>query len=263
MAFQKYLRLYSGFMRTGLIADMEFRANFFLRFISDLLWYTAQIVTFEVIYQHTQTLGTWTIEQTRVFLGLLFIVDAFYMIFFHDNLDHLSEKVRRGELDLLLAKPVNSQFMVSLQRVLISYASCLFVCLMWFVWALLQLPNLEPIRLFWLILMIPCGLISLYATRFMVSASAVIFTKSDNLQFIWYQIYKLGMRPDTIYARWIRYMLMTLVPVAFIASVPSRLLFAEPDFSMIIWVLLWSVFLLWISNKFWNFALRHYQSASS
>jgi ABC-2 type transport system permease protein len=260
---EKYFKIYKSFIRTGLIADMEFRANFIMRFIGDLFWYTAQIVSFEVLYQHTSTIGSWTVEQTRVFLGMLFVVDALYMIIFHDNLDHMSEKVRKGELDLLLTKPVNSQFMVSLQKVLISQTTCLTVSLLWLWWALWQLPGLEPLRLFWLILMIPCGLISSYAVKFVISASAVIFTKSDNLQFIWYQIYKLGMRPDGIYYRWIRYLIMSLVPVAFIASVPSHLIFSAPDFGMVFWVVSWSLFLLWFSNRFWKFALQHYQSASS
>ena len=52
----------------------------------------------------------------RVFLGLLFVIDAIYMIIIHENLENMSEKVRKGDLDLLLAKPVNSQFMITLQK---------------------------------------------------------------------------------------------------------------------------------------------------
>ncbi len=38
------------------------------------------------------------------------------MIILSENLDQFSEKVHKGDLDLLLAKPVNSQFMISLQK---------------------------------------------------------------------------------------------------------------------------------------------------
>ena len=49
------------------------------------------------------------------------VVDALYMILFHDNLDSFSQKTTKGELDLLLAKPVNSQFMMSCQKVSVPY----------------------------------------------------------------------------------------------------------------------------------------------
>jgi ABC-2 type transport system permease protein len=260
---KKYWRIYQSLFRTGLIAEMEFRANLLIRFVADIIWYFAQILTFEVIYKHTPMVGTWNIQQTRVFLGMIFVVDAIYMIFLSENLDHLTEKVRKGELDLLLAKPVNSQFMVSLQRVLVTQTSCLIVSLIWFIYAIYQLPEFEFSRLLWLIVLIPCGLISIYSVRFMISTISVIVTRGENLQYIWYTMYKMGLRPDAIYSRWLRYLIMSLIPVAFVASVPSHLILEPPNFALVAWVILWSAFLLWTSHRFWQFALRRYQSASS
>jgi ABC-2 type transport system permease protein len=261
--FKKYWRIYQSLFRTGLIAEMEFRANLVIRFVADVIWYLAQIMVFEVIYKHTPIIGTWNIQQTRVFLGLIFVVDAFYMIFLSENLDHLSEKVRKGELDLLLAKPVNSQFMVSLQRVLVTQSSCLIVSLIWFIYALWQLPSFEWPRLFWLLLLVPCGLASIYSVRFMISTTSVIFTRSENLQYIWYTLYKMGLRPDTVYSKWLRYLILSLIPVGFVASVPSHLIMEPPDLGLVAWVVLWAIFLIWLSHRFWQFALKRYQSASS
>ena len=95
------MRLLSTFARVSFIG-LEYRSNFALRIITDIFWYLAQITTFEVLYLHTKSIGTWTVEQTRVFLGLIFISDAIYD-FFHDNIENMSERVRRGDLDLLLA----------------------------------------------------------------------------------------------------------------------------------------------------------------
>ena len=102
--------------KTSLISDLEYRANYFTRFITDVFWYIAQILTFEVLYRHTNKIGDWDVHQMKVFLGILFVIDALYMIIIHENLENLSEKVRKGDLDLLLAKPINSQFMITLQK---------------------------------------------------------------------------------------------------------------------------------------------------
>lgn len=259
----KYLKLYIAFFRASLTADLEYRANFATRIITDIFWYLAQIVAFEVLYQHTDKIGSWNVEQTRVFLGVLFVVDALYMIFISENLDRFSEKIRKGELDLLLAKPVNSQFMVSLQRANTAIIGNLLMGTSWLFWSLAHLPDFSWIRLLWLTFLIPCGLIVTYSCRFFFSATAVVFTKSENLQFMWYQIYKLGMRPDSIYVPWIRVVLMTVFPVAMVASVPARALVDDPQPALFAWSLAVSGILLWLSNRFWRHCLKFYSSASS
>ncbi len=136
----KYLRLYLAFFRASLVADLEYRANFITRIFTDIVWYSAQIITFESLFLHTQRVGDWDVHQTRVFLGLVFIVDAFYMILFHDNLDRMNTSIRKGDLDLLLVKPVSSQFMLSCQRVTTAMIGNLFIGVGWFVWALWSIP---------------------------------------------------------------------------------------------------------------------------
>src|SRR4051812_35098284 len=118
---KKYLTLFRSFFFVSLIADFEYRLNVFVRMFADCMWYAAQISVFEVLFSHTTRLGGWSVEETRVFLGVLFLVDAVWMLLFSENLDRFSDKVSKGDLDLLLTKPVNSQFMISFQRVSTAY----------------------------------------------------------------------------------------------------------------------------------------------
>lgn len=263
MEFTKHLRLYRALFKASLVADLEFRANFASRIVIDIFWYLAQIITFETIFHHTERIGSWNLSQTRVFLGILFVTDAIYMVLFHDNLDKMSDRVRKGELDLLLAKPVNSQFMISLQRANTAIFGNLILGLSWLSWSLSQMPDFPWVRLWWLAYLIPVGVTCLYAFRFMFGAAAVIFTKSDNLQFVWYQIYRLGMRPDSIYSPWLKYLILSIVPVAIVASVPSRALLDEPRLDLFLWVGAVALTFLYLSAKFWRFSLRFYTSASS
>lgn len=260
---KKYLGLYGALFRASLIADLEFRVNFVTRIVTDIFWYVAQITTFEVLYRHTNVIGHWTLPQTRVFLGMLFVVDAFYMILLQENLDRFSEKVTKGQLDLLLAKPVNSQFMASFQKVSTALFGNLTIGTAWLVWSLTQLPDFNWLRLLWLLVLIPTGFTVLYALRFMMSATSVIFTKAENLQFVWYQFYKLAMRPDSIYQPWLRFVLITAIPVGLVASLPARALLDPPDFGLFIWATLLGPILVWISRRYWNYALGKYSSASS
>lgn len=260
---KKYWTLYRAFLKASMVADLEYRANLTIRFVTDIFWYAAQILTFETIFSHTERVGSWNIEQTRVFLGILFVVDAFYMILFSENLDKMSDRVRKGELDLLLAKPVNSQFMLSTQRVNTAIAGNLILGISWLVYSLNGLPDFDPIRLLWLIALIPAGLMTLYAIRFAFCSTAIVFTRSENLQYLFFQLYRLGMRPDSIYKPWLKTVLMTALPVAFVASVPATAIMEAPQWNVFLWAILWSSILVYLSNVFWRFCLKHYSSASS
>lgn len=260
---RKYLSLYGMIFRTSFIADLEYRVNFVTRIVTDIFWYAAQVIAFEVLYRHTDLIGDWTLPQTRVFLGMIFVVDAIYMVLLHDNLDRFSDKVRKGELDLLLAKPINSQFMVSLNRASTALLGNFTIAVSWLSWSLWQLPDFNWARVLWLLVLIPSGVVVLYSCRFFMSATAVIFTRAENLQFVWYQIYKLGMRPDSIYVPWFKFIILTVIPVGVIASVPARALLNPPDLLLFAWAILLAPLLVWLSSRYWRFCLRHYSSASS
>lgn len=260
---KKYAGLYWAFFRASLTADMEFRANFTTRIVTDIFWYAAQIMAFEVLFAYTDELGGWSRQEMRVFLGVLFVVDAIFMTVFSNNLDFFSDLVRKGNLDLLLTKPVNSQFMISCQRASTAHLGNLLMAIAWLGWSLYHFAGLEPWRLLWLVVAIPSGLMIFYSLRFFFSACALIFTRADSVQYLWYSLYKLGMRPDTIYAPWLKYLVLSAIPVGLIASVPARLVLGSAAPWIAVWMVVASVGSVWLTSVFWKYALRQYASASS
>ena len=260
---KKYSTLYWAMFKASFISDLEYRANFLTRIFTDIFWYLAQISTFEVLYQHTQKIGDWNLAQMRVFLGVIFVVDGICSLLFTENIDSFSEKIRKGDLDLLLVKPVGSQFMISLQRASTAYLGNIVLSLIWLTWSLAQFPEFDPLRLLWLILLIPCGVTITYVIRFMFATTAIVLTRSENLQFIWWQLYRIGTRPDSAYVPWFKWLILTAFPVGVIASVPSRALLDPPNYFILLWPLILTPLFLYMSHRFWNYSLKHYSSASS
>lgn len=262
-SFFKHARLFKALALASFQADLEYRANFISRIATDIVWYAAQILTFETLFLHTANIGGWNAPQMRVFLGTLFVADALYMIFFHDNMQEFPEKVRKGDLDLLLMKPVSSQFFMSLQRIATALVGNLLIGLGWLTWALWHLEDFNPGRLLWLVILIPSGVLVLYTIRIMMATMSIIFTRSDSLQYLWFQFYKLGMRPDSLYQPWLKYMLMSFLPVLVIAAIPARALTQKPEPGLYLYSVLLCSFLLWVSGRFWRYALSKHTSASS
>lgn len=259
----KYLGLLKAFFIASTAAELEYRMNILLRILGDIIWYLTQIIMFEIIYANTQNIAGWTLDETRVFLGIIFISDALYMIFFHENINIFSEKIRKGDLDLLLTKPVESQFFISLQLVSITYIPNLLIAMGWLLWSYSRLADPSYWNLLWLLLLVPCSTLVVYATRFMFATMALFLTRAENVQYLWYQIYKLGHRPDSVYPSWLRYLLISAIPMAMVASLPARIVVKNESPWLALWAIIATALFLWGSHLFWKYGLRNYTSASS
>jgi len=259
----KYLGLLKAFLYASAAAELEYRMNILLRILGDIIWYLTQIILFEIIYANTNNIAGWTLDETRVFLGIIFVADAVYMIFFHENINIFSEKVRKGDLDLLLTKPVESQFFISLQLVSVTYIPNLMIALGWLFWSYSKLPDISYWNLLWLLLLVPCSTLVVYATRFMFATSALFLTRAENVQHLWFQMYKLGHRPDSVYPMWLRYLLVSAIPMAMVASLPARVVVKNESPWLALWAILITTLFLYASHLYWQYGLKNYTSASS
>ncbi len=260
---RKYTSIYKAFFKASLAADIEYRLNFIFLIFAEFVWYSTQLILFEVLYRHTNIIGEWDLTQMRVFIFLVLFIDSIYMILWDPNFSAFTDNVRKGSLDLLLTKPIDSMFMLSSQRLSVSHIPCLFVTAAGLIWALMQLPDFNWFRLLWLILLIPGGLSVIFCGRFALNCSAILFTRADFLQYIWYSLFRLGLRPDAIYSGFLRFTLIFIIPFSMIASVPARFLLEPAQPWMIAWSLVLPFLLLFLLKRYWRYCLRQYSSASS
>lgn len=255
----KLLKLEWMFFKLSAIADLQMRFNLVLHFLNDTLWYAVQIALFEALYLHVDQLGGWGLPETRVFLGVLFVVDSLQMILFCRNFENFPERVARGEIELLLLKPVSSQQLMTAQRLQCGFLPNFCFAMVWLVWSLMHLPGgFLWSHLLALLVTIPLALSIFYSTRVIVSTCALVFTRADQIQELYFALFRLGQRPDRLYGSGMRYLVLMIVPVGMIASVPTRLL-VDPFESWVLAALVaTSISFLWIANRFWHWAIRRH-----
>lgn len=246
------------------MADIEYRLNFVVKIGGEFFWYLAQLSVFEVLFLHTKTLKGWDVSSMRVFMGTLFLVDVFYMIFCYENMEYLSSLVRKGDLDLYLVKPISSQFMVSFRKISVPYILNLFLILGYLTWAISHLAvPVTVIQVLTYGVMVLSGFCMLYSLRFMFGMIVVLFQDASNVQFVWHQLFRLATRPDILYPKYLRFVLLTLLPVGFFASVPSRILVEGVSAKFLLVGPIMAAALLFISSRAWIRVLKSYSSASS
>jgi ABC-2 type transport system permease protein len=258
-ALKKMLHLEWTFLKLSLIADLQVPFNLGLQFLNDILWYTMQIILFEALYLHVDSLGGWGIAEMRVFLGILFLVDAFQMILFAHNFDQFSEKIVHRDLDLLLLRPVSSQQLMTSQKIQCGFLLNASFALMWLLWSLSLLPEgFSWVRSLLLLVVVPAALSIFYSTRLIFCTLALLMTRAEHFHDLYFTFFKMGQRPDHLYGPSLRYLILLIVPVGMIASFPTRVLVNPADGWPLAALLTVAGLSLLIANLFWRWSVKRY-----
>lgn len=244
------------------MADLEFRFNLLIKSVSEVLWYVSQLGVFEILFLHTQNIAGWTIEEVRVFMGILFCIDALWMTFFIDGLGNISEDVRKGQLDLILAKPANPLFMIVFQKINSLYMINFAAAVVYLLWAFSKVP-LPAVQLLWLFLVVPMGLLLQFAFRVIIASIIIRIVSAESLVFVWYSLFRVATRPDSIYPKWLKFILRSVFPLALMVSIPAELVLGKSGWLTFILSAMLLTTLCALSLWSWKSALKSYGSASS
>ena len=113
----RYLRLWLAFFRNSLSRDMEFKMNFIGNLFIDTIFYGSLYFFFSVIFSYVDSLGDFSRDAVIIFLIITYLTDTVFLFFFGSNTFQVNRMVVRGDLDLLLLKPVNALFFISFRYV--------------------------------------------------------------------------------------------------------------------------------------------------
>lgn len=222
-ALLHHLRLAREFARVGVIRKSQFRVEFLTQVVMDTAWYLVHIVTFEILYGHTDSIAGWDRPQVRVFLGFLFLSDAFWMIWLGQSW-HFGRELKDGVLDSLRLRPGSPIFVYFFQR--FSLEACIngLMAAGWLGWALSGIEGSFSVG--GLVLLLWALALSFW-TRTVLS---VLFTiaefraiNSDLSNVAWEVSMTLSDRPVDVFPLRFRQLLTSFIPVAALSTLPAAL----------------------------------------
>jgi ABC-2 type transport system permease protein len=253
----KTLRLILGYARHNLMAAMAYRGAFFLQAFGMLLNDAMLLFFWWVLFTRVPTLRGWDLTEVMLLYGIVaFGFGAANVLFGNSFL--LARVISSGNLDYYLALPADPLVHTLVSRMSFSaWGDVLFGLVVYFVaspggWTRFPL---------FLVLGIMAGLI-LVAFSVMVCSLAFWTGSADNLasQAI-NALLTFGLYPMDIFPGAVRVLLYTLIPAAFVGSMPAKLL---SDFSwgrMGILVVVTSGMLL-LARWVFSVGLRRYESGN-
>jgi ABC-2 type transport system permease protein len=260
----RYLRLYLCFLRFSFSRAMEFRLDFFFRIGMDALWYAVNLAFFWVLYQHMSKLGDWTYDQVVVFIAGMFVVDALHMTIFSNNMWWLPILINKGDLDYYLVRPVSPLFFLSLR----DFAANSFVNLLMAVgvlaWALARYPApLAVASIACYVALLLLGAFLLYVLYLIFLIPSFWMHTAHGLREIFFSLEHSASRPHRMFGGWARKVLLSLLPFAFMASIPAQALFEGITPAFLLHLAAVNVIAFLVMRTMWKAGLRSYASASS
>ncbi|MCS7300209.1 MAG: ABC-2 family transporter protein [Fimbriimonadales bacterium] len=256
--------LYKAFLRTSLVREMEFRANFWAKVFYNLLWLGFFLATLKIIYRHTDAIAGWSEAEALVLAATLYFIDALISTLFYFGLSELPTMVRQGTLDFVLFKPVDSQFWISLRRINLDQLGSLGVAVLLGIYALLQLGYMPPLANCALYLgMVLTGVLIFYSFHFMMMTLSIWLVRVENLWVLSDVFAQIGRFPTDVFETMLRRLFTYVLPIAFLATIPAKALLGKASAGFLWFAVAWALVFFVTGRLFWRFALRSYTSASS
>ena len=278
-----YLSVFLTFARNSLVRNMTFRANFIIECLSSVTWTLMNLGFYLLIFRYTNSLGDktgWGQWEFFAFLATTMLINSLVQAFFMPNCEDISDLIRTGGLDFALLKPIDTQFLISLEKVdwssLANFLAgvVLLVVSLGHMTARPEQPLiLHPAMMVLYVFYVLCGVAILYSLMIALSSTSIWLGQNRSLYDFWFYITNFSRYPMEIYeGPWgtpLRLACTFVIPVLIVVNVPARIIArpispsGESVWPLALFALFATAGSLLASRWVFQAALRNYRSASS
>jgi ABC-2 type transport system permease protein len=264
----KYTKLLGQLGRFTLARELAFRGNFLVKVAVEVLWLTILLAFYATVFAKTSKVADWPENQYLFFVGCFFALNGLIECLFLENCNEFAELVRTGDLDFLLLKPIDEQFLISCRRVDWATAPNIIMGAVVMVIALYRMQwEFDLLRLACFVVTFACGTLIAYSFMLTLTAFSVWLVRNQSLMEMWWLFASLARYPKEIFsgtsAAPIGFVFTFILPILLVANVPARVMVRAFDPGMIGFTIFATVVSLWASRRFFRHALQSYRSASS
>lgn len=255
--------------KAALRSGMQYRLNFVVGAIMAVAYQGSGFAFLWVVLARFHTIAGWTFGQVAFLYGLRLLAHALWRLPF-SQLESLSFALRDGQFDRYLVRPMNPLIQLMTRGFFMGTIGDVVTAIGVFAYANhLTHISWTPVHIGYLVLAVIGGAAAEGA--FVLAAVSLGFKSllTWAAEFLVDNVYLLfGSYPLRLFGATTSWVLTWIVPVAFVAYIPSGFLLGRthdlhvaPTVAYVAPV----IGLLWFgaAYQFWLFQVRHYQSAGS
>lgn len=248
----------------NLLTLFIYRANFYNSLVASVAWGLFSLFSIVLLTSRSNMVFGWKRDELLLLNGLYGIIIGIYHVFISRNFERFSNIIHFGQLDSLLVKPIDSQFLLSLW--LIGYATISRVIIaIIYTWYISNQLHISPTfyMISGIIILMIFSLVLLYSIWYMVITLTIWQSRLSNLTELMFTVTGTARYPQEMLSQLGSYVFVFLLPLTLIINIPAKVYLSRVQSGDVYWLIALAVFLFIASRKFWKFALRFYTSASN
>src|SRR5512147_102866 len=111
------LKLLSAFFKVNVQMSLAYRADTVVNILLNLMWLGWELLSLNIIFNNTDTLGGWGLGELVALLGVFRLVNTMMIALIWPNTEKFNQSIRDGSMDYTILQPVNSMFLVTFSRI--------------------------------------------------------------------------------------------------------------------------------------------------
>ena len=266
--FRRYSRLLVQLGRYTLARELAFRGNFLVKVLVEVLWLVIMLAFYATVFGKTSLIAGWSQNQYLFYVGCFFALNGLIECLFLENCNEFAELVRTGDLDFLLLKPIDEQFLITCRRVDWSTAPNILMGGGVMAVALYRMGwHFEPVPAIAFLATFACSTLIAYSFMLILTSFSVWMVRNQSLMEMWWLFASLVRHPKEIFngttAYPVAFIFSFILPILLVVNVPATALVKTLDPWIVGFTVLATGACLWASRRFFRHALQSYRSASS
>jgi len=263
-AIRRHARLWRRFVTQGIVRETHYRASFLATLAVGVIQLVLSLVPVLLLYSFTDSVNGWDRGEVIALSGMYQASFAVLAMFVQPNMNRMSGYVRQGELDLILVRPVSSQFYVTLRWVDPAEIFNVLIGLTVVAVGLGRSGHVPSVaEALQALLLVACGMVLLTCVWSALVYLAFWFTTVEPIPMVARDVMDAGRFPLAFYPTAVRLFLGFIFPVGFATTFPVEALAGRSSWTPAIAGMVITAIALILLRAYWRFAVRFYSSASS
>ncbi len=210
-------------------SQMEYRAAFWIDRIAQIITYFSSFSVIWLLVARFNTLAGWGLEDLTLLFAFHILGYSIGAAMSFTQMRDLEERVRLGTFDTLLTKPFSPWAYMVFSGFNLGYVGHLLLGVGLMAWALLTAHVEWSIgSAIYFILSILSAAMVTGALLTIIGTTALIWVRSNHLYSLYFGFWELSRYPLNIFPGAIQAVMLTIVPLGFMAAVPVAVLLGKP-----------------------------------
>ncbi len=261
---KRYFKVYICLLKLNFNALLAYRANFYNNILSSLAWGIFTFISMILLTARVTSVSGWSRYEILLLTAVYSIFIGLFHTFFSRNFEHVAKAIRFGEVDLLLVKPIDTQWLLSVSQV--NFASFTrVIAAIFFVGYLHQYTDIHitVLSVLFTLMGLLIGLLTVYSIWYIVVTLTIWSNDLSNLVEVLYSLTSIGRYPTSMVRNALGYAFVLILPLSLVAVVPTKILLRTVTAADGLSLMFSSVLLFLVSRLFWFRSLRMYAGMGS